>query len=332
LARSAWSLRLIAEFRQRVTRGRDTVAWIPDYFCNESLRPLRELGTRLVFYPVAHDGSVDWAIVERLLHQSCPDLIVAVHYFGQPFDVEHLAALGRDCGAWLVEDAAHALRPTGPIGQRGDFVLYSQHKLLPIPDGALLVVRSTGAGGITSDVRARYDFDGLWRNYAANGAHAERRAYAWLAKRSAQRLGARSPNYATSRFLDDDNAGRALTAPRISELARRLLARYSSSLDVEASGRFANRAAWNQRLDGEPLAAPNTPYLAGFRYATRALAADAFGRLQSARLPVMTWPDLPPEVRAAPGDHHEAITMRETRIFLPVHRSVTPRTIDVAVR
>jgi hypothetical protein len=46
--------------------------------------------------------------------------------------------------AWLIEDAVHALRPVRGIGASGDFVLYSPHKHLPIPDGAVLVVRGDG--------------------------------------------------------------------------------------------------------------------------------------------------------------------------------------------
>ena len=41
----------------------------------------------------------------------------------------------------MVEDAAHVLIPQQHIGLHGEFVFYSPHKLLAIPDGAVLIQR-----------------------------------------------------------------------------------------------------------------------------------------------------------------------------------------------
>ena len=52
-SRSAWSMYVIALWRKQVTGKLNISIWIPNFFCNESLTPLRELGVNFVFYPVA---------------------------------------------------------------------------------------------------------------------------------------------------------------------------------------------------------------------------------------------------------------------------------------
>src|SRR5258707_3967095 len=48
-SRGAWALAAAAAV---AGRGRPATVFIPDYFCNEALRPLRAAGHRLVFYPI----------------------------------------------------------------------------------------------------------------------------------------------------------------------------------------------------------------------------------------------------------------------------------------
>ena len=146
LSRSAWSLALIALWRQHEARGSTVTAWFPDFFCNSSLAPLRLTGAKLVFYPVTEGMTPDYAACRNIAETHPPDLFVLLHYIGRPAP----AAASRDfCvrhRAWLIEDAAHVLRPIDGVGRFGDFVVYSPHKHLAIPDGAVLVVRQGGAG------------------------------------------------------------------------------------------------------------------------------------------------------------------------------------------
>jgi dTDP-4-amino-4,6-dideoxygalactose transaminase len=62
--------------------------------------------------------------------------------------LDELSDLSKEYGAWFVEDCAHCLKAVSGVGEFGDFVLYSPHKLLAIPDGGLLVVRKEGAGRV----------------------------------------------------------------------------------------------------------------------------------------------------------------------------------------
>ena len=43
-SRSAWSILAIADSCARMKSKKDIVVWVPDFFCNTSLIPLREQG------------------------------------------------------------------------------------------------------------------------------------------------------------------------------------------------------------------------------------------------------------------------------------------------
>ena len=49
--------------------------------------------------------------------------------------------------------------------------------------------------------------------------------------------------------------------------------------------------------------------------------------LQKSKIPVSTWPDLPPEVIKDSKMQRVAIEMRATRFFLPIHCSINSANI-----
>jgi len=340
-SRSAWSLYTIAQLRKRVTAKPSIRAWLPGYFCNESLEPLRDLGVHLDFYPVLPDGSANLEACVAMLESGPPDLVVAVHYFGQPAALAGLARLSRESGAWLIEDAAHVLRSTAGIGECGDFVLYSPHKLLPIPDGALLLIRDNGPGSVTRELLSVHDFTGLYDSTVGGRQPPVRATYGWLAKRLLQKMDGCSGRASGPGFHDDDGAANshAFLPPGMSTLARKLLGAMIDRLDEEEAVRKVNQAEWWSRLKPngvfpdsmESLPSPETPYLAGVHLPNATVAERVYDLLQQARIPVVSWPDLPPEVLADPARQKVAIAMRETRVFLPVHRSIDAASIQSAI-
>lgn len=343
LSRSAWSLYVIAQFRKRVTAKENIRVWFPDYFCNASIAPLRDLGAEIDFYPLTADGCPDLSQCEVILGGGKPDLIVLVHYFGEPTPANDIARFARENGAWLIEDSAHILRPVDGIGESGDFILYSPHKFLPIPDGALLLVRRNSSAKITDDLLEKYDFDGLCQSLVDEHRSLARTTYEWLVKRLLQKLGVRGSNGKFVGFYDDDlvmNAKNNFIHPEMSLLARKLLFEVINGLDGEAKIREINQENWcaglaKVKVAGErmaPLQASNTPYLAGFSCNEKAVAERAYNLFKNAKIPVTTWPDLPPEVRNNPVKHQRAISMRETRIFFPVHHSIDSSAIQFALK
>ena len=105
--------------------------------------------------------------------------IVPVHFAGAPCDLDALSTIAADCGAALVEDAAHALPATykgrkigslGGVGHATAFSLYAGKNIttgeggvIATNDGGLVdSLRRKRLHGISRDAWKRYSAEGTW--------------------------------------------------------------------------------------------------------------------------------------------------------------------------
>ena len=345
LSRSSWSLALIALWRKARTPASSVTVWLPDYFCNGSLVALRQTGSKLLFYPLTADRAPDMVACRALAgREGAPDVFVLVHYFGQAAPVTAAREFCARQHAWLVEDAVHALRPVQGIGAAGDFVLYSPHKHLSIPDGAVLVVRGDGPAGFgtagLSAFGAPQEWPDLLRDLEGRegSARAHARPVIWILKRLMQKFGVRSWRTPALPFRDpipSPAVGKAyLCSARASRIGRRLAAVVVGELPSVARRRQRNQLIWDELLRpdhprGEMLVTAErpvqrnwTPYLAAY-CAPVGLASRIYEEWQQKGLCVSTWPDLPTEVASDLQYHANAWHLRDSRVYLPVHQSLT---------
>jgi dTDP-4-amino-4,6-dideoxygalactose transaminase len=308
------------------------VVWLPDFFCNASLVPLRQSGARLMFYPVSTEMEPDAAACQRLALEQAPDIFVLVHFFGQPVVVPWLAPFCAERDTWLIEDATHVLQPTSGVGDVGDAVFYSPHKHLPVPDGSVLVVRGSGSARLAADGAAMAVLRKVQSALMARPGVSGKPAVLWFIKRALQRLGMRGrPRQMVFRARSEPNAS-SIQHPRMSGLARRLLGGQLPHLPAVAAARHSNQTAWRQVLrwaqpskaEPVPIIGSNaTPYLAWHGGDSEAETEILFERLQRGGAPVSTWPDLPPEVLSDPVNHAAAIALRHRGCFLPIHQCLS---------
>lgn len=347
LSRTAWSLALVALWRKRRSNGRTTTMWVPDYFCNAALEAVRVAGVKLVFYPLTSTLDPDLSACRLLAVDGKPDLFVLAHYFGRPASASGARDFCTHHDAWLIEDAAQILRAIDGVGEYGDFVLYSPHKHLPIPDGAVLVVRSNGPGKLSQEQIASLGKPSNWPAQLGDlhGKLARARRtrasadIAWLTKRVLQNIGVRRPHSLIAPFVEAPHPSGAtappLPKPDQSSLARRLLAGLIPSLGDVARKRQRNLLIWDALLCGDaprnsgslvtaerPGHREWTPYL-GVYGVSQATAEAVYDDWQRQGIPVSTWPDLPPEVNASRSRHSNAWRLRHERLFLPVHQSLS---------
>lgn len=347
LSRSSWSLALIAMWRKTQVPAASVSVWLPDYFCNGSLVALRQTGSKLLFYPVMADRTPDIAACRALAErEGAPDIFVLVHYFGQAAPATAAREFCARQRAWLVEDAVHALRPVQGIGASGDFVLYSPHKHLPIPDGAVLVVRGDGPAGFgaagLSAFGASHEWPDSLRDLEGRVAGSRVRELArpviWILKRLMQKFGVRSWRTPALPFRDPvPSSGivkASLCSPRASRIGRRLVAAVVGDLPSVARRRQRHQLIWDELLrpdfpQGHALAAAErpvqrswTPYLAAYCAPTGS-ASEIYDEWQQKGLCTTTWPDLPPEVASNHQYHANAWQLRDSRVYLPVHQSLT---------
>jgi hypothetical protein len=351
LSRSAWSLALVAGWRKR--GDAEISMWVPDFFCNSALELVRLAGVNLVFYPVTDALEPDLAACRLLVRAGKPDVFVLVHYFGRPTPAASARDFCMQQGAWLVEDAAQCLRPTGGVGEYGDFVLYSPHKHLPVPDGAVLVARAAGASKLGGEGITSLGDPNDWPEQLSQlndtlPAHRKARqatAIIWLAKRVLQKLGvsrkmAPPPQFAESG--ESNGTSPPLLPPRPSGLALRLLARLTSTLADVARHRQRTQLVLDALVSADsatssaaiataerPKRREWTPYLAAY-WAGESHAAEIHDRWQRRGIPVTTWPDLPPEVTADPDQHATAWRLRHERLYLIVHQSLSVNALRAA--
>jgi hypothetical protein len=354
LSRSAWSMALIALWRKRRAPDSLVTVWIPDFFCNESLHALRATGVRLAFYPLTDEMAPDMSACRTLQKEGSPDIFLLVHYLGRPTAAVAPKEFCARIGAWLIEDAAHALLPTRGIGADGDFVLYSPHKHLPIPEGAVLAVRPGGPGQLGVAEISSFGTPASWvaqlrdlqQQLGCSTTRSRIRSVAWICKRVAQKLGLRhwnrrAPPYREQVSLEEADAAR-FPAPDHGGLARRLLTRLITDLGTISRCRERHQLMWDALLladDGpgsarvtateRPSHREWTPYLAGYQVDVDHAEATYLHWWRKG-LPVTTWPDLPPEVIANPSRHPSAWNMRHSRMYLPVHQSL--RAVDLSGR
>ena len=328
-SRSAWSLAAVAKLSQLVRGRTQTIIWIPDYFCNGSLAPLRATGARLVFYPITSELEPDYRVCRTTAKQHPPDLFVLAHYFGTPARAERAAEFCTYTGSWLVEDATHVLQPITGVGGHGDFVLYSPHKHLPLPDGAVLVARRDG-----SALRGLAHFPStqlaeICQTVINSAAGRPQFPLRWITKRVLQMLGVRSVRRVVADFHVDAPSGQ-LPHPQMSGIARRMLSLSIPSLQAERRARLRNQKVWDHLLATTSGLQParrttkeqSIPYLAEFFCSEPGRAEAVYYELQRHGLPVTTWPDLPPEVTQNIADHAQALQLRQQKIYLAVHRSI----------
>ncbi len=312
-SRSAHSLAAIAASWQR-RHGRLPRLWIPDYFCNASLGPSRRAGVPLTFYPVGQDLAPDWEECRRLARAAAPDLFLAVHYFGLPADMAVALEFCRHEGALLIEDCAHVLAPVPGVGETGAFVLWSPHKHLAVPQGGLVVCRDPDEGvdlpsGPSPSLRG------------------------WLAKRLVQKLAPgwllpSASRQGPQRFEDDPPEGGLADSPSLAPKIRAMLAASLRSLPRVAAARRHNAMALLEVLSRspgwEPLFDPGmvTPYRLVMRCKSPDIASERFDFHRSGGIPVESWPDLAPEVRAEPQIHARALALRAHLLCFFVHHGM----------
>ena len=117
---------------------------LPVYTCQEVLKSFSKR-VSIVFYDIRPDLSIDPDEIRAKLHDQKIGMMLVTDYFGflQPYRRE-LRALCDEHGVSLIEDCAHSLLTRG-AGELGDYAIFSQRKLLPVPDGGGLRINKQSA-------------------------------------------------------------------------------------------------------------------------------------------------------------------------------------------
>ncbi len=303
------------------------VVWIPDYFCNEALGFARSLPVKIRFYPVLENLFPNWSVFEDWLKQETGlQILVLVHYFGFPNDTQTAQNFCAQRGIVLIEDAAHVLLPSASIGLAGEAVIFSPRKILALPSGGLLV-----ASGRIKD---------FVKDLGSAGANIV--TARWAARRFAQKI------FTDLRLPWHMLRNRNLALPRetfretlpafynggCGSYVLRLMGVLEATLDETLRIRRDNYTRLSRWLADCSFVRPLfsvlppevCPYV--FPVLTDLDCDEVIKKTQSLGIPISRWPDLAPEVLAAPALHNVAIKIYGHLLTIPIHQSLGIGQID----
>lgn len=308
--------------------------YCPEYFCEEAMGSLREIPAKIRFYPVQEDLQPDWDRLTSIRNKGSEGaVLILVHYFGFPNNIDKAGQFCRKQGIGLIEDAAHVLSPgPGGIGSAGDMVVYSPRKLLSVPDVGILVVRGQGK---------------MPDNFPDNFIEPvtlQKGVGKWILKRLILSFmwhlgislpqGRRYESAASNDITKGDEDGNERLG--CNPYSRKLLGLSERHLGDVVSIRRKN---YQKLLNGirdlkyiKPLfpSLPEgvCPYLFPLRiYKDRDRLLD---KMRRRGIPAGTWPTLPPEV-VRDISLSVARRLRQEIMTLPVHQTLTEHQMDIII-
>jgi hypothetical protein len=334
LSRSAWSFALILLWRRRCFGGHASAVWLPEYFCNSALTPLRALGASLFFYPVKSDGSPDFPKFNQFFSEHAKvDVFVLTHFFGVPTPSAETVLFCKSKAAWLVEDAAHVISPIPGVGEVGDCVLYSPHKHMAIPDGAILIVRQLGPNLLGCSSQCLVMLSEARTELFSRSKRPNFLPYKWLLKRLMQIFGLRSrAQLGTLKICTQNYGGKLIGSPQLSCLSHYLLPNAIGRFeDIKRHRQFLINL-WSMIFSSPifngiifPADQNGDAYLAKYSAAQSPQVSRLFENLRQSGIPAITWPDLPPEVCLNQVKYEVAIKLAQSHIYFPIHLGITKK-------
>lgn len=324
-SRSGISIRLIIEEYRKFVKRDLIYVWIPGFFCGETEADFSFPYVKIIHYPVTRTLDPDWKLIKSEYIDQEADVFLFVHYFGVFHDPNAAKIFCRQRDAVLIEDCAHALYKYQKIGKTGDFALFSCHKLIPVPDGALIIANETEKENIHLIAKALNDRLKSDRNMSS--------MFFWRVKKAIQKIIKRNKSYYYSRtehyFIGE--IGSSQSRIGISKYSRAVIDRYSyEELKKIAYKRKENADLISyivKKLDDnvENMIPDNCecPYFSVFLLPEKGKGDQLIDGLQRMGFPVMHWPDLPLGVR-------EETNMSMVRqmsmdiIVVPIHQDIKP--------
>ena len=308
----------------RAFGGERPVVFVPSYFCNASLDDLRNSMAKIVFYNTNIDLTPDWKHVEELSEIYSPDIFILTHYFGMVNDVSGAAYFFNNGRCKLIHDCAHHLLPCDEILSAPGIVLFSPHKVLPLPPLSFVLC-------------SNQDIESLGRPEYCSIKAAD---FRWLLKRILQKYFSRFVKYNLSDEMPDLGGGiveRTWFPSRVSRFSMLFFSAACSIISIAGSSRDSNYKCMYEKISAGvknnykvrvlELNKKNTSYV--FIISVPAsLQKEIHTYMRRHRIPVNTWPDLPPEVISNPDVFGDSIELRKTMLLFPIHQDITEKEID----
>lgn len=326
---SCISLHLLFSTYKQLNNTERVLIYLPDYFCDQTIQSFREEWMDFYYYPIGEDLEPQWKVIEEYSKGKSltPDFLLFVHYFGMEKNVSQASDFCKRHNTLLIEDCAHVLLPKGKIGTKSDFVIFSPHKQLPVPDAAVLSYNEN------EKTKA------LWELVIQEYEKISRRSNArkWYMKKALQKIlkvHKKLPYYSGVHLGNGQISCKSIE--KISKKSEMILRTYYDYTELKKICyiRRDNLSMVNYlvRIVDEtiiPLIDDQTfaPYYAVYSLKNIANKKASVQNLISRGFPVLYWPDLPRDIEDKRSEHETAFALSEDIITIPIHQNITPQEI-----
>ncbi len=300
-------------------KGKTGHLWVPGYFCDEVLEPLRKTGIKIFFYPVGLDMLPDWQRFPKVSDSnSVHKAFLLVHYFGFNSDKSIEIDFCKQNGLVLIEDKAHCLEK---IIKNHEFItIYSPRKQIGLASGGLLILPD----------------DFVLNEYKTLVELSVTNTLNWFFKRYLRLLVFKSEKL--SRFLRSKNIlsnNTHLPLERMNNLSIKIMTDfYSRSLEKAISKRRANYKYISNNIKGLQLF---DEFMNGLTETGSPFMISVFingdvkkikRHLNRVGIPAASWPDLPHEVINNPGQFKNTHYLYNKLLHLPVHQDLSRKQLN----
>jgi len=316
--RTSWIIFFLANYKS--TKNEVTL-WLPSYYCEEAIYLLRLSKVKVCFYDVDKNFFPDFSSLKKLERNSKPNLILFCHFFGKDCYKSIFKDLSIKYNSWLIEDATHVLSPDNNIGNYGDFVVYSPYKFLPIPFGAIVVSKSSEFSEIFSNDNINYFLSKIEYKKTNNNLALIK----WFFKKILTKLNLNILKIQKFEFNEIINK-KQYPSPHIDFISIQLLKKYALQINFEKEKRIKMSYMWRdflkndynlKKLNLDCYEQDYTPYLLVIKDDSNNIK-DKYNILKSMNIPIMTWPNLPNEIKNL-GINNYSNILRKSLCFIPLH-------------
>jgi hypothetical protein len=293
-------------------KGRGIQILLPAYFCGQSLRYLRSLDVKFLFYPSDINNISDKKFIQSIVKENEIDIFLLVHYFGI-INVCTQRYIKTFCDAnniLVIEDYAHFNHPNMNSQFLGNYVFFSPRKHYPIKNGAAL-----------------YSLERM-DNFIYER---EKIPLLWYLKRIARR-------YCNYLLLSNKPAGRQNSAEvnlisfkEPSNFDYKMLAYYSGNIEHYQKLVYHNVYLLDKLISEPKIAArvgkvrvfnANITYLYPMIF-HHTKDVEVFIKIFSKnKIPAIIWPDLPLEIVNVFAEYDKILDQVKKTIFIPVHHDI----------
>ncbi len=323
LSKSTDSLRLIFQSIRKCSCNMHIEVLVPAFFCDNTLEEAKENGVEYYYYQLDDSLNPIWENVRTLCSTRHIDVFLMCHYYGSYHDMSFARNFCNQKQILFIEDCAHVLYPGNIFGKKGDFVLYSPHKCLPMPDGAILCVNLSKSESIRS---IQYDV------MKSVPEELKDNCITWRLKKGLQCF-LRKQRKIKWDFEPHFSSGAVSRAKPnvmgISYYSRRLLERYDEKrLRIATTIRRDNMEILSQiirSIDESvrplPFVGEGAPYVGVFNFEASIYPEKVIKKLNQVGIHGMYWPDLP-RTKKEGEDSCKVARLSENYICFPVHQGI----------